>query len=97
MKQEVWHPSRWTWKTYAGAGLFLALLNFMGPNGLLRWILLTKETQRLATQAEGLREETRRLRLEISSFESSDVAKERAIREGLGYLKADEFSVEISP
>lgn len=91
------HPSQWSIKVYAIAAGVLATLNLLGPNGFVHWVLLRQEASRLEVKAAALQSEVDAVRNETRHFKSSRIAKERAIREELGYLKPDEISVEISP
>ena len=90
------HPSQWGKKFYITVACVLGALNLLGPNGFVHWVILRQESLRLATATEKLRQETRVMSSEIRNFRRSQVAKERAIREELGYLKSDEVSVEIA-
>lgn len=75
-------------------GLILGLSLF-GPRGLIHWVWLKNEKTRLENKLQQALEETNSIKSEISRFQKSKVAKERAIREELGYIKQDEYSVEI--
>jgi cell division protein FtsB len=89
------HPQHWTWKHYAGTAAILAAVNLLGPMGVLHGLLITQETERLEAVEQSLEEEIEGVRDEVRRFQSSQVARERAIREGLGFLKPDEVSFEF--
>jgi hypothetical protein len=91
----ILHPSRWTWQFYLGVAVFLLLINLLGPRGLLQWVLLEQQYSRLLTEESTLKQEVVALNEEIDTFKNSRVAKERAIRDGLGYLRSEEGSVEF--
>ena len=91
------HPSQWTTKFFVIAACVLGALNLLGPNGFVHWVLLRQESLRLSASAQVLQKEIDVTSSEIRNFRRSQVAKERAIREELGYLKSDELSVEIAP
>ncbi|MBS1983358.1 MAG: hypothetical protein JST16_04230 [Bdellovibrionales bacterium] len=94
---DLFHPSQWTVKFYLVTAGFLAAMNLMGPNGFVHWVLLKQEARRLEARSHELQAKIVALQNETQHFRASRVAKERTIREELGYLKADELSVEISP
>lgn len=89
------HPRNWTLKTYLFAGLFYLLVIVFSPKGLVDWALLFQDAERISLQNEALRREVNALRAETESYKNSLVAKERALRENLGYLQPDEYSLEI--
>ena len=67
----------------------------LGPNGLPRH-------RRLAAQLNAQREENRRLthqvvqlQAELDAFENDSRARERAVREELGWVRPDEIVVEV--
>ena len=93
---EKYHPANWPLKVYGVSAGLLAALNLMGPNGFIHWVLLRQEASRLSVKNHELESQVEAVRSETRHFRASKIAKERAIREELGYLKPDEISVEIS-
>lgn len=89
------HPRNWTLKTYLFAALFYFLVIVFSPKGLVDWALLFQDAERISQQNADLRREVEILRSETESYRSSSIAKERALRENLGYLQPDEYSLEI--
>lgn len=91
------HPQNWTWRHFVGTAAFLAAVNLFGPKGILHGLLVSQEAERLAVNEKDLRLKIAETREETRRFQHSPVAKERAIREELGYLKPDELSFEFNP
>ncbi len=89
------HPSQWSGKTYIITSLLFLLLISLSPKGLIEFALMKQEATRLEQRRDDLREEVRKLRADVEHFQKSTLSKEKAIREELGYLKADELSLEI--
>ena len=89
-------PHHWGSAFYAGVFLALLAINLFSPKGILHWILLKQETNRLQNKISAAEQELNRLNLEQKHFHSSDVAKLRAIREELGLLKSDEIAIEFT-
>lgn len=96
MKSEsIWHSNYWRPRHFLMLALSLLLLNLFSPKGIVHWILLEQESERLDSKIQNLDKEIERVRAEISLFQKSDVARTRAIRNELGYLKSDEMSFEF--
>ncbi len=89
------HPQFWTWRTYAWTAAILLALNLFGPKGFIPWVLMGQELSRLTLEKTRLEQEHDEIRYELARFRKSSVAKARAIRDELGYLKPDEISIEI--
>lgn len=89
------HPRDWGFRVYLATGFGLMAINLFGPNGGLRWLLLEQEIARTQRAQVKVRTELARVRRELDLFERSDAVRERKIRDVLGYLKADEVSVEL--
>jgi len=89
------HPQHWNLKYYIGTAALLAAVNLLGPMGLLHGLLIAQETERLSNSEKALKEEVDGVRDEMRHFQNSAIARERAIRAGLGYLKPDEISFEF--
>jgi hypothetical protein len=95
LHSSAWHPTRWTPTVYFWILGSLAAVNLFGPKGLLHWLLLRQERTRLERRAQELNVELASIEKEMAHFSGSRSARERAIRAKLGYLKNDEFSIEI--
>ncbi len=93
---QQFHPSNWTPKLYWRVGIVLLAANVLGPNGLFHWVQLRQEVDRLTRLEKERQEQYADLKNRITQFRSSPLARERAIREELGYLKESEISVEFS-
>jgi|GEM_PF-1177515 len=89
------HPHSWGPKVYLFTGLALLAVNLFGPNGGLRWLLLEQEIARTRHAQAKVQAELARTQRELELFDRSDTVRERKIRDVLGYLKADEVSVEL--
>ncbi len=85
----------WSLKFYLVTGAILLSINLFGPKGIVHWVLLDQEKNRISMAVKALDDDLRASQKEVMEFQKSDIAKERAIREHLGYLKNDEVSVEI--
>ncbi len=93
---DSWHPENWTLKFYAWTlGLLLAL-NLFGPKGFIQWVIVKQEAVRLEAKQADLQRELQSIKAQTRRFEISDLAKLRAIREELGYLRDDEVSIEFT-
>lgn len=90
------HPNVWGWKHYAGIFAFFLALNLLGPKGIIHWIIVEQEASRLETRKLALENELVKLKEELKRFETSDIAKIRAIQEDLGYLTDEEVSFEFT-
>ncbi len=82
-------------KFYIGTGVFLVLLNFLGPRGIIQWVLVEQEIGRLQQKKAQVDAEVLGLKAELQQFKHSRIARERSIREELGYLKPGELSLEF--
>ena len=89
------HPQYWTSKFYYGVAGVLLAINLFGPKGIIHWVLIRQESERLEATKTQIQSELARTKNEIQQFRKSDVARARAIREELGFLKPGEVSVEL--
>lgn len=88
-------PKHWSRRFFYVVAGTLATLNLLGPHGFMHWVLLKQESSRLELKAQALQSEVDAVKSETRRFESSGIARERAVREELGFLKPDEISVEL--
>jgi len=89
------HPSEWNLKFFIGSALALLVVNLLGPKGFVEWALLRQEKQRVDDQNAQFDKELAHIKRETRLFQMSEVARERAIRQELGFLKAEEVSIEL--
>lgn len=86
-----WGPS-----FYLSVFLFLLAVNLFSPKGIIHWVLMKQEAERLRAKISLTEHELQAVQTQKINFSSSDTAKLRAIREGLGLLKNDEISIEFT-
>lgn len=93
--KELLSPSHWSYKTYLFMGLFLLGINLFGPRGLIYWSLLRQQNQRVSRLNLESQKQISELETQMAQFKKFPYQQEKAIREELGYLKPDEFSLEF--
>jgi hypothetical protein len=93
--KRIFDPQSWTWKAYLSIGLFLVGINLFGPRGLLHWSLLHQQNERIRSLNQKTQNDIKKLQEEISNFKRYDYQQQRAIREDLGYLLPQEYSLEF--
>ncbi len=93
--RKLFDPASWTPSFYLGTALVLLVLNFFGPRGLVGWILSYQDLERLEEKESKLSADILEVQKDIDLFKSSSAVRERALREELGYLQANELSVEF--
>lgn len=91
------HPSQWIFAHYWGTALLLLIVNFFGPRGLVSLGLSFQDIDRLEARKEILNAEVGKIEKDIALFKQSSVVRQRILREELGFLKADELSIEMGP
>jgi cell division protein FtsB len=69
----------------------------LGPNGLPRHRRLSAQLAAQRAENLRLRRQLVRLRAELEAFSSDPRARERAVREGIGWVRPDEVVVEVPP
>ena len=92
---EQFQPHNWDWKTYVGLGILLLSINLFGPRGLIHWMVVHQQSERLVSLNAESSEKIAALEKGISNFKKYDYEQQKAIREELGYLKKDEWSLEF--
>jgi hypothetical protein len=89
------NPSAWTPKTFLWVAIFLLALNLLGPRGLIHFMVIHQEAERLSTELERTYEEKTKATAAIDDFKSSTHYRESVIRERLGYLRRDELLLKF--
>lgn len=89
------NPANWTFKTYLWVASGLLLINLLGPRGLVHFIVIHQEAERLSAEAEKLKQEQSVVKSSISDFKNSSNYRDAMIRERLGYLKKDELLLKF--
>ena len=90
-------PRHWDLRFFVGVSIVLAAINLLGPKGLIRWIVVGQEIRMLQKNNKDLEHEIARIEQEHRAFESSDIMRMRMIRDELGFVKNNEYSVELPP
>lgn len=89
------NPQAWTPKTYLWIGLFLLALNLLGPRGLIHFMVIHQEAERLSTELAQTQDEKQKAAAAINDFKRSTHYREAVIRERLGYLRRDELLLKF--
>jgi len=89
------HPEDWSPKTYLWVALFLLALNLLGPRGLIHFMVIHQEAERLSNELAQTLEEKNNAAAAIDDFQRSTHYREAVIRERLGYVRRDELLLKF--
>lgn len=89
------NPASWTPKVYLWVGLFLVAVNLLGPRGLIHFIVIHQEAERLSKELEDTKTEKTKATAAINDFKRSSEYRDAVIRERLGYLRRDELLLKF--
>ncbi len=81
--------ARW-WASYGTVVAALAALAASDPGGLRKYVVLSREVERLRTENARLAQENARLAREVHALRTEPEAMERAVREELRYIRPGE-------
>lgn len=89
------HPEHWTPRTYLWIAIFLVAINLLGPRGLIHFMVIHQEAERLSAELDATQSEKEKAQTAISNFKRSDDYRDALIRERLGYLRKDELLLKF--
>lgn len=85
------------WAVYGAVVIVLAILSALDPRGLRRYLALSHEVERMRAENARLAQEDAHLAAEIRALRTQPAALERAVREGLGYVRPGERVYVLEP
>jgi cell division protein FtsB len=78
------------WAIYGTVVALLGVLSAVDPRGLRRYLTLSREVERMKAENARLAQQDAQLAAEIHALRTDPAAQERAVREGLGFVREGE-------